>query len=175
MSNPPVSPRASTNLSRVRFLPQFSKALWAGLLPAKIINWRRIKILSRGAGMYLAEISFAQSITAPFSWGKPVTPMTHAPSVTGPLHGKKHEVRRRICWNHGNLRLLNMVHNRNTGRRSIDINHETLMALSPRANSPPAYIHLDYSARPPRPETEAGSGGATRLPFVGLDHSLFQT
>jgi len=32
---------------------------------------------------------------------------------------------------------------------------------SPRANAPPVDAHLDYSARPPRPEIGTGSGGAT--------------
>ena len=46
---------------------------------------------------------------------------------------------------------------------------------SARANAPPVHICLDYSACPPRPETGTGSGGATRLPIVGLDYALFQT
>jgi hypothetical protein len=45
----------------------------------------------------------------------------------------------------------------------------------PKATASPPHFRIDYSARPPRPETGTGSGGATRLPIVGLDYALFQT
>jgi len=45
-----------------------------------------------------------------------------------------------------------------------------------RANAPLPNIHIDSSARPPRPETGTGSGGATRLPIKSpiLLQTIFQ-
>jgi len=36
----------------------------------------------------------------------------------------------------------------------------------PKATATPPDFHIDYSARPPRPETGTGSGGATHLHFA---------
>jgi hypothetical protein len=38
----------------------------------------------------------------------------------------------------------------------------------PKTNAPQPNVHIDKAARPPRPETGTGSGGATRLPVATL-------
>ena len=43
----------------------------------------------------------------------------------------------------------------------------------PKTSAPQPNAHIDKSARPPRPETGTGSGGATRLPIISLDYVLF--